>query len=366
MAIGLVAATLLCGAASARKNAAETSGEGQGDGAPDLVTYGARDDVMRFGAELAERRSLDATWVQAALQRARFVPSVVKFIMPPPAGSVKNWAAYRSRFVEPTRIRAGVAFWRANEKWLQLAEELYGVPPEIVVGIIGVETIYGQQMGNFRVIDALATLAFDFPTGRKDRSEFFRDELEQLFVMCHSEGIDPLDAKGSFAGAMGMPQFMPSSFNKYAVDLDGDGHVDLRDNPADVIGSVAHYLAEFGWRRDLPTRFDVAAPVETIERARMLVPDIVPSFTAAEFTERGAQLDVAALAAEARLEATGGIGKLALIELQNGGAAPSYVAGTSNFYAVTRYNWSSYYALAVIELGEAVAREARGLARSTR
>jgi membrane-bound lytic murein transglycosylase B len=368
LAIGLIAATLLCGAASARKKAAETSaeGQGQGDNAPDLVTYGARDDVMRFGAELAERRSLDAAWVQAALQRARFVPSVVKFIMPPPAGSVKNWAAYRSRFVEPIRIRAGVAFWRANEKWLQLAEELYGVPPEIVVGIIGVETIYGQQMGNFRVIDALATLAFDFPTGRKDRSEFFRDELENLFVMCHGEGADPLEAKGSFAGAMGMPQFMPSSFNKYAVDFDGDGHVDLRDNPADVIGSVAHYLAEFGWRRDLPTRFDVAAPVETIERARMLVPDILPSFTAAEFTERGAQLDVAALAAEARLEGTGGIGKLALIELQNGGAAPSYVAGTSNFYAVTRYNWSSYYALAVIELGEAVAREARGLARSTR
>jgi membrane-bound lytic murein transglycosylase B len=371
LAIGLIAATLLCGAASARKKAAETSAEGQGQGqndsAPDLVTYGARDDVMRFGAELAERRSLDAAWVQAALQRARFVPSVVKFIMPPPAGSVKNWAAYRSRFVEPIRIRAGAAFWRANEKWLQLAEELYGVPPEIVIGIIGVETIYGQQMGNFRVIDALATLAFDFPTGRKDRSEFFRDELEQLFVMCHSEGTDPLDAKGSFAGAMGMPQFMPSSFNKYAVDLDADGHVDLRDNAADVIGSVAHYLAEFGWRRDLPTRFDVAAPTETIERARMLVPDIVPTFTAAEFAERGAQLDAAALAAEAKLEATGGIGKLALIELQNGGAAPSYVAGTSNFYAVTRYNWSSYYALAVIELGEAVARElGRGLARSTR
>ncbi|HWI11307.1 MAG TPA: lytic murein transglycosylase B [Burkholderiaceae bacterium] len=327
------------------------------DDAPDVVTYGRRDDVMRFGAELAERRGLDAEWVQDALQRARFVPLVTKFIMPPPAGSAKNWAAYRARFIDPVRVRAGAAFWRANEKWLELAEELYGVPPEIVVGIVGVETIYGQQMGNFRVVDALATLAFDFPTGRKDRSAFFRDELESFFVMCQSEGIDPLQQKGSFAGAMGMPQFMPSSFNKYAVDLDGDGHVDLRGNPADVIGSVAHYLAESGWRRGLPTRFEVAVPVATTDRAILLAPDILPSFTLAEFAERGAQLNAAAFAADVRLADAGGVGKLALVELQNGDAAPSYVAGTANFYAVTRYNWSSYYALAVIELGEAVAAE---------
>jgi len=124
-----------------------------------------------------------------------------------------------------------------------------------------------------------------------------------------------------------------------------------------VIGSVAHYLAMFGWRRDLPTRFDVAVPVDTADRAALLAPDILPSFTTTDFAERGAQLDPAAYAADVRLQASGGIGKLALVELQNGDAAPSYVAGTGNFYAVTRYNWSSYYALAVIELGEAVARE---------
>ena len=364
VALGLVSTALLIASAHAlARNKKVTAEQGQSDDAPDIVTYGQREDVMHFGAELAERRGLDAAWVQAALQQARFVPTVTKFIMPPPAGTAKNWAAYRSRFVEPIRIRAGVAFWRANEKWLELAEELYGVPPEIVVGIVGVETIYGQQMGDFRVIDALATLAFDFPAGRKDRSPFFRDELENFFVMCHSEGTDPLQQKGSFAGAMGMPQFMPSSFNKYAVDLDGDGHVDLRGNPADVIGSVAHYLAEFGWRRDLPTRFDVAVPVNAADRAALLGPDILPSFTLAEFAERGAQLDASAFAADVRRADSGGIGPLALVELQNGGAAPSYVAGTANFYAVTRYNWSSYYALAVIELGEAVARQ---VARSTR
>ncbi|WP_457328723.1 lytic murein transglycosylase B [Rhizobacter sp. P5_C2] len=316
------------------------------ENAPDTVSYAGRDDVMRFGAELAERQGLDAGWVQSQLAEARYIPNVAKFIMPPPAGTAKNWAAYRGRFVEPKRIRAGLAFWRDNEKWLARAEELYGVPAEIVVGIVGVETIYGQQMGGFRVIDALATLAFDFPTGRRDRSGFFRDELEQYFVLCHSENIDPLALKGSYAGAMGMGQFMPSSWNRYAVDFDGDGRVDLHTSGADIVGSVAHYLAEFGWQRGMPTHFDVAAPVDAADRATLLVPDIVPSFTPQEFLAHGAALPAAAREFG---------DKLALIELQNGDAAPSYVAGTPNFYAVTRYNWSSYYALAVIELGRAVA-----------
>jgi membrane-bound lytic murein transglycosylase B len=366
IAVGAVASVLLIAgtdALAAKKKKPAAAAVVRPDDAPDQVTYGRREDVMRFGAELAERRGLDPAWVQAGLAEARFVPSVVKYIMPPPAGTAKNWAVYRSRFVEPIRIRAGVAFWRANEKWLKLAEQVYGVPPEIVVGIVGVETIYGQQMGNFRTIDALATLAFDFPSGRKDRSAFFRDELENLFVLCKSEGLDPLQPRGSFAGAMGMPQFMPSSFNKYAVDLDGDGHVDLRNSAADVIGSVAHYLSEFGWRRDLPTRFEVAVPVETADRAMLLAPDILPTFTLADFSERGARVGGAAMAADARLADSGGVGKLALVELQNGEAAPSYVVGTTNFYAVTRYNWSSYYALAVIELGEAVKRVLRDDAR---
>jgi membrane-bound lytic murein transglycosylase B len=348
LVLGAVALALLGPAAAAAKKPkrlAAVAVATTDEGAPDLVTYGRRDDVMRFADALAERRGLDAAWVRAALEQARFVPSVARFIMPPPAGTAKNWAAYRARFVEPIRIRAGVAFWRANEKWLLQAEEVYGVPPEIVVGIIGVETIYGRQMGNFRVIDALATLAFDFPAGRKDRSEFFRDELENWFVLCKSEGIEPLAWRGSYAGALGMPQFMPSSFNKYAVDFDADGHVDLHGNAADVIGSVAHYLAEFGWKRRLPTHFEVKAPVDTSARAALLAPDILPTFAPAEMIEKGAVLGEEGRNAET---------VLALVELQNGNAAPSYVAGTPNFYAITRYNWSSYYAMAVIDLGEAV------------
>jgi membrane-bound lytic murein transglycosylase B len=324
----------------------------QADGrAPDDAAYGQRVDVMRFGAEVADRHGLDLQAVEAALSRSRFMPSVAKFIMPPPAGTAKNWMAYRSRFVEPHRIRAGVAFWNANADWLKRAEERFGVPPEVVVGIIGVETIYGQQMGGFRVIDALATLSFDFPAGRSDRSAFFQQELENFLVLCQRENLDPLELKGSYAGAIGMPQFMPSSILAHAVDFDGDRHIDLRANAADVIGSVANYLAGAGWQRGLPTRFEVAAPVDTRERALLLVPDILPSFTPQEFVQHGAALDEAAMATP---------GKLALVELQNGDAAPSYVAGTANFYAITRYNWSSYYAMAVIELGEAVKR-ARGL-----
>ncbi|MEO6363450.1 MAG: lytic murein transglycosylase, partial [Caldimonas sp.] len=235
-------------------------------------------------------------------------------------------------------------------RWLAQAEEVYGVPAEIVVGIVGVESIFGRQMGDFRIVDALATLSFDFPAGRRDRSEFVRDELENWFVLCKSEGVDPLSWRGSYAGAIGMAQFMPSSFNKYAVDFDGDGHVDLHRNTGDVIGSVANYLAEFGWQRGLPTRFAVKPPTDSSARAALLAPDIVPSFSAAEMVERGAVLADEALAAT---------GKLALVELQNGLAAPSYVAGTANFYAITRYNWSSYYAMAVIDLGEAVRDEVR-------
>jgi membrane-bound lytic murein transglycosylase B len=348
----LVAAS--AGAATKRAKGAKGAGTKKvalvDDSAPDVVTYGLRDDVVGFAEGVAERRELDVEWVKQALAQARFIPVVTRYIMPPTTGAAKNWAAYRARFVEPIRVRAGVAFWRANQRWLGQAEDLYGVAPEIVVGIVGVESIFGRQMGDFRVIDALATLAFDFPSGRKDRSAFFKDELEAWFVLCKSEGIDPLAWRGSYAGAFGMAQFMPSSFNKYAVDFDGDGHVDLHGNAADVIGSVANYLAEFGWKRGLPARFDVKPPTDTSERAALLAPDIVPTFTAGELVERGAWLPEPALAADSLL---------ALVELQNGDAAPTYVAGTTNFYALTRYNWSSYYAMAVLALGEAVRPMAR-------
>jgi len=324
--------------------------------ADEAPRYADREDVQRFAADVAARHGLDAAWVRSALAQARYAPAAARFIMPPPAGTAKNWAAYRSRFIDPVRVRAGAAFWQANRAWLALAEERYGVPPAIVVGIVGVESIFGQQMGNFRVLDALTTLGFDFPAGRKDRSAFFRDELEQFLLLCQREGVDATLLRGSYAGAMGMPQFMPSSANKWAVDFDGDGRIDLHRSTADVIGSVANYLAEFGWKRGQPTHLSVAAPVNSADRAFLLGPDILPTFSVQDFADRGARLGDDA----ARID-----GKLALVELQNGDAAPSYVAGTANFYAITRYNWSSYYAMAVIELGNAVAQRVSAAAAAS-
>jgi membrane-bound lytic murein transglycosylase B len=315
--------------------------------------YTDRDDVLRFADDLAAKQpQLKVDWLRQQLAQARFQASVARLMMPAPAGTAKNWAAYRARFVEPQRIDAGAAFWRTHADALARAQAQYGVPAHIIVGIVGVETFYGRVLGAYRVIDALSTLAFDFPTGRRDRTPFFRSELEAFFVWCAREGRDPSAVRGSYAGAIGWPQFMPSSILKYAVDFDGDGRIDLHNSMADVIGSVAHYMAAFGWQRDLPTHFRVNVPTDTVQRATLLASDIVPSFTAQQFSDKGA-----ALADEAYKDA----GLLALIELQNGDAAPSYVAGSKNFYVVTRYNWSAYYAMAVIDLGAAVAHRVGGL-----
>jgi membrane-bound lytic murein transglycosylase B len=296
---------------------------------------------------------LDASWVRAQLAGARRIEAVRQAIMPPPVvdgrATAKNWAAYRARFIEPRRIAAGLAFWRDNATWLERAEARWGVPARVVVGVIGVETFYGRMTGGFRVIDALATLAFDFPEGRRDRSAFFRSELEEFLLWCAREQCDTGQAQGSFAGAMGLPQFMPSSINRFAVDFDGDGHINLAASAPDAIGSVARYLHHFGWQAGQPTYFEVRPPEQTAERAWLLGPDILPLFSAEEFAAHGAVLSAAGRSYD---------GPLALVELLNGDAEPpSYVAGTRNFWAVTRYNWSSYYALAVIELGEAVAAQ---------
>lgn len=311
--------------------------------------YAERADVMQIADDIAARRDLDREWVRQAIAQARYSAQVAKFIQPPPAGTQKNWRVYRSRFIDPIRIRAGVQFWQANREALERAEQETGVPAQIIVGIIGVETIYGQQMGNFRVIDALATLAFDFPANHpraKERSEFFKAELEQFLSLTHRTGVDPLALRGSYAGAMGMPQFMPSSWAKYAVDFDGDGRVDLFSSPADVIGSVANYFLTFNWQRGMPTHYPVSFDAGKLDKDALLAPDILPTFSVASFMAKGAVLEGAALLHT---------GPLALVELQNGDAPPSYVAGTENFYVITRYNWSSYYALAVIELGQEVA-----------
>ena len=319
-------------------------------------TYAQSPQAMALADDIAQSQQLPVAWVRKTLGQAVFLPQVVKLITPPPVTQPKNWAAYRSRFIEPVRVQAGCRFWQANQATLMRAERTYGVPPEIVTGIIGVETLYGKHMGNFRVIDALATLSLDFPSSHPraaERTAYFRGELAQVLSL-KKTGVNPLSLKGSYAGAMGMPQFMPTSWAKFAVDFDGDGHIDLFTSKADVIGSVAHYFKAFNWQTGMPTHYALQFD-DKLDLPTLMVPDILPTFSAARMAELGVVLDEAG---------TQHRGPLALIELQNGDAPPSYVAGTENFYVVTRYNWSSYYAMAVIELGQAIKAEVQSGCRA--
>lgn len=314
--------------------------------------YAQRDDARALADRLAAEFQLDPAWVFSMLSQARFKESITRFIMPAPTGTAKNWAVYRSRFIDPIRIKAGVNFWRTYELDLRRAEARWGVPADIIAGVIGVETIYGRQTGNYRVLDALTTLGLDFPKGRSDRSAFFQKELGHFLKLCNEQNMDPTTVLGSYAGALGLPQFMPSSVRNYAIDFDGDGRIDLLRSPVDAIGSVAKYLAEHGWQKDMPSYYEVTPPTDAEALAKLLAPDIVPSFSVTQMQTLNAVLPDAAQTHT---------GLLALVKLQNGDSAPTYVAGTGNFYAVTRYNQSSYYALAVIQLGQAVSRDVSNL-----
>ena len=310
--------------------------------------FGNTPQVLELADSLAQTHQLPRTWVRQQLSTAHFLRGVPKLVLPPAVSTPKNWRAYRERFIEPRRINAGVAFWQTYRSALEKAEATYGVPAEMVVGILGVETFYGQHMGNYRVLDALATLALNFPPEHPraaERQAFFQSELGHFLVQMRQQPQGAAPIKGSFAGAMGWPQFMPSSWRQFAVDFDGDGRIDLLNNPVDAIGSVANYFKAFGWQTGMPTHYPVRFDEARLDKPTLLAPDILPSFSVRNFQDKGVVLDEVAQQHP---------GPLALVELFNGDDAPNYVAGTENFYVVTRYNWSSYYALAVIELGQAV------------
>lgn len=315
----------------------------------DQSSYAGRADAVQLADELARQHELPLPWARDVIAQARYREVVGRLIMPAANPGAKNWAAYRSRFVEPQRLRSGQRFWQLHAADLQRAEARYGVPAHIVAGVIGVETLYGRDTGRFRVLDALTTLSLDFPKGRSDRSAFFRQELGEFLLMCREQGLEPAQVLGSFAGAIGWPQFMPSSIRRHGVDFDGDGHIDLINSPTDAIGSVANFLAAHGWQAQWPTHFQVQPPGKGPQLDALLAPDIRPTFTVNQMQELGAQLPANAMNHP---------GPLAMVLLHNAGKAPTIIAGTRNFYAITRYNQSSYYALAVIELGEAISRAA--------
>ena len=353
-ALFLIAASALCISAAAQNHSKKLrKTQATSQTAPASSYYASRADVAAFADDVAERRGLDADWLHNTLAQARFLPQVPRLMLPPTRGTPKNWAAYRDRFIDPVRVGAGVRFWQEHEAALDRAEREYGVPAEIIVGIIGVETLYGRHMGNFRVLDALATLSFDFPDAHpraEARRTYFRGELEQFLSLAQRGGTDPFEPRGSYAGAQGLGQFMPSSLARWAVDFDHDGHTDLHGSAEDAIGSVANYFIAHGWTPGMATHYPVVFSPAGADLATLLAPDILPTFSAERMAELGAEVQGAGAQHT---------GPLALVELQNGDAPPSFVAGTQNFYAVTRYNWSSYYAMAVIELGREVA-QARG------
>jgi membrane-bound lytic murein transglycosylase B len=354
-------------AAVAKKKAAKklAAADAQQDG--EFANFGQWHEVAAFIDDMVARNGFDRAALNKVFSKTRYIDSAIRLIKPAPAGRPKNWTAYRLRFVEPVRINAGMQFWNKYEGELTRAEINYGVPAEIIVAIIGVETIYGSNTGNFRVMDAITTLAFDYPDtpNRDARMQFFRGELENTLLFARESHIDPFSLLGSYAGAIGLPQFMPSSIRQYAVDFDGDGKIDLRNSPVDAIGSVAHFLSVHGWRRGLPLVYPVKAPaddaaaqawqplldkgleatysLDDIKAAGIMPTGYVPAAPKADPSTDNPDSDV----------------KYGLIDLQNGNGPTEYWLGSDNFFAITKYNRSYFYAMSVIDLSRAI-RAARG------
>ncbi len=297
-----------------------------------------RDAVRAFVERMVQRHGfareeLEQLFAEARLQR-RILEAIAR-----PAESLP-WHRYRDLFVQEGRIREGVAFWDRHAAVLERAERRYGVPPEVVTAILGVESRYGRHRGGWRVLDALSTLAFAYPP----RARFFARELEQYLLLTREEGLDPLRIKGSYAGAMGQAQFIPSSYRHYAVDFDADGRRDLWEDTEDAIGSVAHYLHRHGWVRGGA----VAVPARVQgDPAPLVKLGLRPRLTVAELRRRGVE-PTAPVPEEARA---------ALVALE-GEAGPEHWLGLRNFYVITRYNHSALYAMAVHQLAEAI-RERR-------
>ena len=303
--------------------------------------------VAEFVNQMAEQHGFNQDELNSLFSQVHYLEKVVKLINPAPSGKSKNWTAYKSRFVEPLRIRTGLLFWEKYETELRRAQTEFGVPPEIIVGILGVETIYGRSLGNIRVMDALTTLAFAYPetANREQRMRYFRDELEQILLYSRENNIDPLSVSGSFAGAIGYPQFMPSSIRRFAVDFDGDGRIDLRNSPADTIGSVASFLSQHGWTANLPLAYPVTVDKSAESEWKPLIGVVLAA------TNTTDEISRAGVTLPADISPTLMVG---LVDLEDGIHPTQYWLGSANFFAITKYNRSFYYAMAVIELSKAI------------
>jgi membrane-bound lytic murein transglycosylase B len=314
--------------------------------------YANNPNVDAFINDMSARYDFDEAALHALFNRVSYSATAVRLVTPSPSPSVKNWRVYQSRFLDQVRINAGVRFWRANEATLQRAYEEFGVPPEVIVGIIGVETIYGRFMGNFRVLDALTTLSFDYPNtaNRADRQATFRKNLEDYLVWTRDSQIDPTTVLGSYTGAIGIPQFLPSSIVQYAVSYDGSKQIDLRTSQADAIGSVANYLRQNGWENGRPVVWKIGTDAGSLGVAQAAAdgrPE--PHWPLNQLLHAGLLLNEPTLdiASEASTPVT-------VVDLPSPGRGTEYRLGLKNFYVLTRYNRSFFYALAVYQLGERI------------
>jgi len=303
--------------------------------------------VREFIEGMVAQHGFERTALETLFGQVRYIDTAVQLVKPAPPGKPKNWQAYSARFIEPIRIRAGVRFWEENAEALKRAEAAYGVPAEIIVGIIGIETIYGRDTGRFRVLDSLTTLAFAYPDSPNQaaRQAFFRDELANTLVLARERGYDPFSLLGSFAGAVGLPQFMPSNILKYGVDFDNDGRVDLRGSSVDAIGSVANFLIQHGWNPEHRGPTAYAADVSPTRAWESLLG------LGLEATLKPEALRAAGVVTSTPLPAENLYG---LIDLQNGAEPTEYWVANDNFYAITKYNRSYFYAMSVVDLGRAV------------
>jgi membrane-bound lytic murein transglycosylase B len=302
-----------------------------------------RAEIESFIGHMVRTHGFDARELHAMFAQVRPSQGVQRAIAAP--STAKPWHEFRPLFVDQSRIDNGVRFWDTHADLLTNARTEFGVPEAIVVSIVGIETRYGRFTGSFRIVEALSTLAFD----TQNRPDYFRQELEQFLLLAREQGWDALAVTGSYAGAMGLPQFMPSSYRRYAIDFNKDGKVDLWRDPADVIGSVASYLRQFGWKDGTPVV--LPARVETPEVQGLLDLGLKPSLDLAQWRMRGVEA-----MNEAPATLTAALFRLDLV----GGA--EYWLGLDNFYALLQYNRSRNYAMAVHDLAREITRERERLA----
>ena len=303
------------------------------------ASYAEHAEAGEFIRDMQARHGFSESELRAQLGQANRIDRVIELIRPPAVPGQRSWQRYRSRFLTDNRIDEGAGFWLNHRDTIEAASTRYGVPPEFIVSILGIETNYGRFTGNFETFSALATLAFDYPP----RAPLFRRELENLLLLAREQNRDPFSYSGSYAGALGYPQFLPSSVRTYAVDFDGDGRIDFDTDPVDAIGSIANYFAVHGWRSGEPVAQRIYLP-PGLDPAPLIAAGIEPSIQTDTLLAQG----IGPISGQFRPDLA------TVFDLPTPGADSEYWIGYRNFYVITRYNRSSFYAMAVFELAEAV------------